>query len=37
MGIVYRAEKRFFLIKPDSLLIIVGYGLGMWVLFRLSQ
>ncbi len=37
MGIVYRAEKRFFLIKPDSLLIIVGYGLGMWVLFRISQ
>jgi cation:H+ antiporter len=37
MGIVYRAEKRFFLIKPDSLLIIVGYGLGMWVVFRLGE
>ena len=37
MGIIYRAEKRFFLIKPDSLLIIIGYSLGMWVLFRMSQ
>lgn len=37
MGIIYRAEKRFFLIKPESLLMIVGYGLGMWVLFRLGE
>ncbi|MDO9116545.1 MAG: hypothetical protein Q7U39_01190 [Nitrospira sp.] len=29
MGIVYRAEKRFMLIEPDSVLMIVGYGLGM--------
>ena len=36
MGIIYRAEKRFFLIEPDSLLMIVGYGLGMWVVFRLG-
>jgi cation:H+ antiporter len=36
MGIIYRAEKRFFLIEPDSLLMIVVYGLGMWVVFRLG-
>lgn len=34
MGIIYRAEKRYFLIEPDSLLIIVGYAVGMWLLFR---
>jgi cation:H+ antiporter len=32
MGIIYRAEKRFLLIEPDSLLIIVSYALGMWLL-----
>jgi cation:H+ antiporter len=25
MGIIYRAEKRFMLIEPDGLLMIVGY------------
>ena len=34
MGIIYRAEKRFFLIEPDSFLMIVGYVIGMWLLFR---
>lgn len=34
MGIIYRAEKRFFLIEPDSFLMIVGYAIGMWLLFR---
>jgi cation:H+ antiporter len=33
MGIIYRAEKRFFLIEPDSFLMIVGYVIGMWLLF----
>jgi len=36
MGIIYRAEKRFMLIEPDSALMIVGYGLGMWLLFRVG-
>jgi cation:H+ antiporter len=36
MGIIYRAEKRFFLIEPDSLLMMVGYGVGMWLLFRMA-
>jgi cation:H+ antiporter len=34
MGIIYRAEKRFLLIEPDSLLMIVSYVLGVWLLFR---
>lgn len=37
MGIIYRAEKRFILIEPDSLLMIVGYVLGMWLLFSLGS
>lgn len=37
MGIIYRAEKRFLFIEPDSLLMIAGYAAGMWVLFRLAQ
>jgi cation:H+ antiporter len=36
MGIIYRAEKRFMLIEPEGLLMIVGYGLGMWVLFQVG-
>ena len=34
MGIIYRAEKRFILIEPDSLLMIVSYIVGLWLLFR---
>jgi cation:H+ antiporter len=34
MGIIYRAEKRFLLIEPDSLLMLIAYVLGMWLLFR---
>jgi cation:H+ antiporter len=34
MGIIYRAEKRFMLIEPDSLLMIAAYVLGLWLLFR---
>ena len=33
MGIIYRAEKRLLLIEPDSLLMIVAYVLGLWLLF----
>lgn len=36
MGIIYRAEKRFLLIEPDGFLMIVGYGLGMWLLFQMG-
>jgi cation:H+ antiporter len=34
MGIIYRAEKRFMLIEPDSFLIIMTYVVGIWLLFR---
>ncbi|TKB70579.1 MAG: hypothetical protein E8D52_00320 [Nitrospira sp.] len=34
MGIMYRAERRFRLIEPDSLLMIVVYVLGLWLLFN---
>ena len=34
MGIIYRAERRFRLIEPDSLLMIVVYVLGLWLLFN---
>ncbi|MBH0191006.1 MAG: sodium:calcium antiporter [Nitrospira sp.] len=34
MGIIYRAEKRFMLIEPDSLLMLIAYALGLWLLFR---
>jgi cation:H+ antiporter len=34
MGIIYRAERRFTLIEPDSLLMIVCYVLGLWLLFN---
>ncbi len=34
MGIVYRVEKRYRLIEPDSLVMILGYLLGLLLLFR---
>ncbi len=33
MGIIYRAEKRFVLVEPDGLLMIVSYVLGLWLIF----
>ena len=33
MGIIYRAPRRFFLVEPDSILMILGYFFGMWLLF----
>ena len=35
-GIIYRAEKRFLLIEPDGFLMIVGDGMGVWVLFQVG-
>lgn len=34
MGIIYRVERRYLLIEPDSFVIIMGYFLGLWLLFR---
>lgn len=36
MGIMYRAEKRFLFIEPDSALMIAGYLLGMALIFSLG-
>ncbi len=33
MGIMYRAERRFALVEPDGLLMVVSYGIGLWLLF----
>lgn len=33
MGIIYRAEKRFFFIEPDSLLMIAAYAVGLLLVF----
>ena len=32
-AIVYRAERRFVMIEPDCLLMVVVYGLGIWLLY----
>ena len=34
MGIMYRVEKRYLLIEPDSFAIILGYCIGLWLLFQ---
>ncbi len=34
MGISCRVEKRHLLIEPDSFLSVLGYGLGLWLLFQ---
>lgn len=36
IGLVFRAEKQYFLLVPDSLLLIGIYILGMFLLFRIS-
>jgi cation:H+ antiporter len=32
-AIVYRAERRFVMLEPDSLLMVVTYVLGVWLLY----
>ena len=34
MGIIYRVEKRYVLIEPDSFVLILGYCLGLRLLFQ---
>lgn len=34
MGIIYRVEKRYLLIEPDSFVMILGYVFGLWLLFQ---
>jgi cation:H+ antiporter len=35
-AIVYRAKRRFALLEPDSLLIVAGYAVALWLLYRHS-
>lgn len=32
-AIVYRAKHRFAVVEPDSLLMVVAYGCGLWLLY----
>lgn len=36
MGIIYRAERRFRFIETDGLAMILGYGFGVWLLYRIG-
>lgn len=36
IGLVFRAEKRYFLLLPDAVLIIVIFVLGLFMVFQLS-
>lgn len=33
MGIVYRAERRYFMVEPDAALVILGYVLGLALVY----
>jgi cation:H+ antiporter len=33
-AIMYRAERRFALVEPDSLAMLLTYALGLWVLYK---
>lgn len=35
-AIVYRAKRRFAMLEPSSILMLVAYGLGMWILYQHS-
>jgi cation:H+ antiporter len=35
-AIVYRAKRRFAMLEPDSLLMLVAYGAALWILYRHS-
>ena len=34
MGIIYRAERRFFLLEPDAVAVILGYVAGMLLIYQ---
>jgi len=33
-AVVYRAERRFAMIEPDSFAIVLGYVFGLWMLYQ---
>ncbi len=34
MGIIYRAERRYWLLEPDAAAIIIAYGLGLLMVYN---
>jgi len=36
MGVIFRKEKRWYLLEPDSLILAVVYFVGLFLLFRLG-
>lgn len=35
-SILYRAERRFFMVEPDSVLMLVAYALSIWIVYLRS-
>ncbi len=35
-SILYRAERRFFMVEPDSALMLVAYALSIWIVYLRS-
>jgi cation:H+ antiporter len=33
-GILYRAERRFLMLEPDSALMLAGYALSIWIVYE---
>ena len=36
MGVIFRKEKRWYLLEPDSIIIAIVYFVGLFLLFRLG-
>ncbi len=36
MGVIFRREKRWYLLEPDSIILAIVYFVGLFVLFRLG-
>jgi cation:H+ antiporter len=32
-ALMYRAKRRFAMVEPDSLLIVLTYAIGVWLLY----
>ena len=35
-SILYRAERRFLMVEPDSALMLVVYALSIWIVYLRS-
>jgi cation:H+ antiporter len=36
MGVIFRKEKRWYLLEPDSLILALAYFVGLFLLFRMG-